>query len=791
MTKAMFQVENGAGAIPPRARSGGPLSWLLDLFSSVWFGVVLLVLLFIYCSIGSAAPSVRENALLDLTEFEWFHWWPFDALVILFCIALAVVTIRRIPLRLVNAGVWTIHLGIIIMVLGSYVYFGTKVEGDAPVFRRHVRIEVPGVDKAATLLCSPGASIEVGNRPQVWRFEIQETQTDWPILSGDDKGQKTYSVNVAVRKPSGETFIRQLLDKYPQYTEDLLITRENPPVKRAINVLGRKLVDENLNLTLEYEPQTHFHVMQTWALFVRRVGETQWHERPIRGMPRYNDRIRFPDQVFANFPITPNPIDIEVRPAGEGDPLGSASVRVRGYLRYAQLERRWREGTELNPLIQFSARSPMGSASYPELLAFDPHRNHSEDGNIEFLFLLDIAQLGSYPRDARAVVRIEVPSAGKSFEVAADAGTIVGEGGAFTAIDGTEFSYRLRQVAGGLQFEDGPVSVAIVDVKTPEGTFTRMVADNPRRTVDMIDSADPHGGHGRMSRELDPRFVMTYRPASAPVSFLATPDGRLHLSYNGDTGPRMVREVTVGQPTQVVSEITLTVDRFLMRAVSEVKPHVIPPAQRRRDVAEQMSMIQLEVETSGGTQSVWVPFNSYVFPNEQYGTGTRFVYSPVRLAMPDGRDVEVVFSRERRPLPAPVALDDFHLRTHIGGYAGRADTILNYVSELRFREGSGWTEQSPIMVNEPTEFGGLWYFQSMWDPPTMGPGSGMNFTGLGVGNRNGVYVQLAGCVLSVGGMIFAFYVKPIIRRRRQEQSWAKVAARGGADRPQEALAVAE
>jgi hypothetical protein len=83
----------------------------LDLFSSVWLGIGLLTLLFIYCSVGSAVPSVRQMPWLELSEFEWFHWWPFNLLVALFCLNLSIVTIRRIPLRWVNAGVWTIHTG--------------------------------------------------------------------------------------------------------------------------------------------------------------------------------------------------------------------------------------------------------------------------------------------------------------------------------------------------------------------------------------------------------------------------------------------------------------------------------------------------------------------------------------------------------------------------------------------------------------------------------------------------------------------------------------------------------
>jgi len=40
---------------------------------------------------------------------------------------------------------------------------------------------------------------------------------------------------------------------------------------------------------------------------------------------------------------------------------------------------------------------------------------------------------------------------------------------------------------------------------------------------------------------------------------------------------------------------------------------------------------------------------------------------------------------------------------------------------------------------------------------------------LGVGNRVGVHVQLAGCCIAVLGMIYAFYVKPVIKRRRQDE----------------------
>src|SRR5262245_46070906 len=85
----------------------GPIVWLLDQVGSIWFGVAMLVIIFIYSSIGSAAPPIRQGAMadwtgleflrFDKTEMEWFCWWPFQLMLGLFCIALILVTVRKIP----------------------------------------------------------------------------------------------------------------------------------------------------------------------------------------------------------------------------------------------------------------------------------------------------------------------------------------------------------------------------------------------------------------------------------------------------------------------------------------------------------------------------------------------------------------------------------------------------------------------------------------------------------------------------------------------------------------------
>ena len=147
------------------------------------------------------------------------------------------------------------------------------------------------------------------------------------------------------------------------------------------------------------------------------------------------------------------------------------------------------------------------------------------------------------------------------------------------------------------------------------------------------------------------------------------------------------------------------------------------------------------------------------------------------VTLADGRKAEVMFSRQRLPLGTAVALEEFVLTSHIGGFTGSQGSIRDYMSAVRFKDvhAATWSEPQHVSVNEPVEHDGLWYFQAQWDPPDMrqaedGTASaGLNYTVLGVGNRVGVHVQLAGCCIAVLGMIYAFYVKPVIKRRRQDE----------------------
>ncbi len=755
--------------IPSGTQRRGLFTLLLDLFSSVWFGIGLLVLIFAYSSIGSAYPPFRQHRLLEMTEFEWFHWWPFDVLISLLALTLVVTTIRRIPFRPVNAGVWMIHGGILILILGSVYYFSTKVEGDVPVFRRKVVIKVPGAKRSMGLLARPRNQVTVDGLAGEYSFEITNIRPDWPILTGDDAGKQAYSVSVMVTTPQ-QRFVRQLLAGYPQYTEDII-----PGKGRAVKSTGKKLVDEALDLTLDYEPQTHFYVKDTAALFVRTRGSEEWIERPIKGLPHYNDRVCSPEHVWHwdRSVKELHPINLPIPARSENDPVQDVEVRVDGFLRYAFEQVHWVDGgAVLYPVVSVSVHSPEQHRDY-ELAAFDSRANTGEGGRIVFRWVETAEQLEKLADPPEPSLLVEVPGEDVSLQFPMSELEPKGPDAPFRKVEGSDYEFRLRNRLDNFPLGDGRiVSIAIVEIRTPEKSFTRMVADDPRSTRDM--SAEG-SGTGHEVLKLDTNIVTTYNPPPPPITVAAGPEPMgLTVFFNPGNGLLQRFTPQVGENVSLAEGWILQVKYLYRNAQPEFRPRIVPRHQRDRNAGRTRSMIRVTLSKADWQRSLWLPFNPHVFADEQYRIPGRTMFRPRDLELPDGGWIELMFSRQRHELPSAVALHDFTLLTHQGGLIGTNSNVRNYISQMRFADGSGgWSEPVNMSLNDPATKDGWWFFQSTWDPPARDY-AGMNYTGIGVGNRNGVYIQLAGVCIAVTGMLFAFYVKPIIVRRRPLASFAQL-----------------
>ncbi|MBT8486506.1 MAG: hypothetical protein HKO59_07320 [Phycisphaerales bacterium] len=787
-------------------RTVRPVPWPLRLFSSIWLGVCLLALLFLYSSLGSAGllyfedgalfnDQLRQWRGLEMTEFEWFHWWPFDLLIGLICLNIVVATLRRIPFKPINFGVWMIHLGILLLCVGSVIYFGTKVEGDSPVARRQIAVSVDG-GAPVRMTAMPGNRMVAGPPERPYGIEVASIDPNWELLSGADEGKRAYSVTLTVQTPE-RMFLRQVIAGYPDYTEDLVRGAEGEqPFVRAKKSLGTAIVDDAIQIDLEYEPQRYLYLAnnlrKSWALYVREQGETAWTQRPLTGVPLYNDYIVSREDVWmpeGGEPLTPDPLDVRVPPAEPGDPLAGTDLRITSYLRHAGLEtRRLPGGDTLDPALTVRLGNDRGQSKTYELVAFDPARNAEEGGRLQFAWVNSVEERDALTRFRERSLTITVPGTDVEQTVPIRTTARSNPELEFTALEGTPYAYRVEAFQDQLEIRGRLFSLAMVEIRDGERSFLRWVFDDPTIARDHEVTADGSGHQHVLP--LDEGIVMTYDPGhrAAPVLVVAGPEPEtlgLQLTLPGQDP--VYRPIQRGVREPIDQGISMVVERYTAFSRTQTRPAIVPSAQRDRDAREFFAMVKVEVPTGAGTTAAWVPFHHYPVESPN-GTLRRFTYRPTSVELADGRTIELIFSRQRRPLPTPVVLEDFQVASHIGGFTGRTSSIRDWTSIVRFGDADGqWTDPMAVSVNQPAEHEGYWYFQAQWDPP-MGarfegdrPSAGLNYTVLGVGNRNGVVTQLLGCVIAVIGMIYAFYVKPILKRRRRRAVEAALAVGVTAD----------
>lgn len=813
----------------PGARRG-PLTLLLDLFSSVRLGIVLMAILFIYCSIGSAGilypaigpgnwnpfnPSVwrhdmiRQWRIFELTEFEWFHTAFFNALIALICINITVTTIRRIRLNALTAGVWMIHTGIIILCIGSVLYFGTKFEGDAPVFRRAVAISVPGVPPAS-LPAIPGNAISVTTPEGEYSFSIASIDPQWELRSEPDIGKRAFAVSVAVQTPRS-TFIRQLIADYPNYTEDVIPGQGR--VKKLPEFEGRALVDESISLSLEPVVQDSFWLKDTSVLCLREAGADRWMQRTIDGrMPRYNDYLSSLSDVWPYItdeyerPLRPSFLDIPA-PAMPGETPATSDVqaRITGFLRYAVMRPGFIPGGggSGNPVVEITLSTQEGQTFDETLIAADPKRRAAFGGRLTFDWITDPAALDNYISAGERRLILRVPEASIEEVVVFQSSELADPDRPMKPLADSGWSYRISRAEDRLPLSSGrSVTLLILDLVNPEGKrISRWVFEDPARNRDNPETApeEPH-----ITIAPDPRLETVYLPGRtlSPISIVAGP-GEIgaHVFFDEAPGVRSRRSLAAGRTTELTFRspdpslppraIGLRLKRLLPDAVEIFKPAIIPQRQRDRDAdsIQAYALIRVELSLGEWRQERWIPFHRYSFDEPEDSLGALSRFEPVPFNLPDGRRIEAIVAREKRPLPNPVRLDDFILTAHVGGFTGRVSSVRDWTSIIRVKDGDSWSEPIRVSTNNPGTHDGIWFFQSFWDPPRQPrfagdvASSGLNFTGLGVGNRRGVYIQLFGCCLSVAGMIYAFYVKPIIRRRRRLGVLAEIEAGRRSRRP--------
>lgn len=79
---------------------------------------------------ANKAVTVRRLRGMEMSELEFYGWWPLKTMLLLFVTNLVFATVRRIEFTFKNIGVLTVHTGIVTMAVGSMWYSSLKEEGD-------------------------------------------------------------------------------------------------------------------------------------------------------------------------------------------------------------------------------------------------------------------------------------------------------------------------------------------------------------------------------------------------------------------------------------------------------------------------------------------------------------------------------------------------------------------------------------------------------------------------------------------------------------------------------------
>ncbi len=340
--------------------------------------------------------------------------------------------------------------------------------------------------------------------------------------------------------------------------------------------------------------------------------------------------------------------------------------------------------------------------------------------------------------------------------------------GAKIKVEGTEYELSIIGLEANWPlmspgFENARSPVARVDVKSPNKSYNRTVV---QRYPQLSQDIDEKGVRHR-DGPYDPNLKLTYRSSSAGWAILAAGPGLTPMigmfGLDGKVQPIALER---GKPAAIRTsegELQFTLEDLFEKGQMRYLPVIEPLELRRPGLAREASAIRVKLtgkgEKSGWSESRWIPFSAY--PNEQDES------HPMRVSMPgDPNTYELTYSRMPRSLECelvPRKLTTTFFPGRMSATAWRSDFMV--------ADEDGAMRSAYVETNQTATVGQFTFFQSG------AAKNGWSYTVLGVGTREAIAPQVLGCFLITLGSMYAFYVKPWLKRRRVEQAKALAANR--------------
>lgn len=260
--------------------------------------------------------------------------------------------------------------------------------------------------------------------------------------------------------------------------------------------------------------------------------------------------------------------------------------------------------------------------------------------------------------------------------------------------------------------------------------------------------------------------VATSLSGSGAVQVFEDGTGEIELTQV-HTQPRGPFQPPSAEPQQPGMALKVRVQRQDgLRHVEEVIE--VPKAQRDRNTGEAgvMQVARVRLRSGDWSQEVLVPFsqNAGEVPwDGRMGDEP----SPVVQVPGASAPLQLRLGNTRWLLPARITLEKFEAIPYPGGEVGPGSIMRDFKSTLLIEDReTGKSTRGVAHMNNPVYFdGGRWlFFQAAWDARNQ------QFTVLGIGNRPGVWTMTIGCVMILIGLLYAFYVKPILIRRMKQRA---------------------
>ncbi len=128
-----------------------------------------------------------------------------------------------------------------------------------------------------------------------------------------------------------------------------------------------------------------------------------------------------------------------------------------------------------------------------------------------------------------------------------------------------------------------------------------------------------------------------------------------------------------------------------------------------------------------------------------------------RLSLPSGRLLYLAFTRQVKPLGATIKIDSAEYETYPASLVPK-----DFRCDVRIIQ-DGETHPARLSLNKPIRVGGFQIAQGSWMPDATAPQQ-LVFL---VSKRSGMWGIWTGCCLIIAGLLFSFYVKPILATSKE------------------------